>query len=339
MAIQNQGYRKDLNLDETTNETRALNLLAGAGIAGDLRILQNNLRNTSELTYFDTQGDNSDSFFIFPESEESIFTNGDVVTVNEDILFQGGSNIIRFSKEKDYFVVQSDGLTKFKLSETIDGTPVNIPITPTILGYRTDPTDNSTFVPNGPDYPNNVHFKFIRKNPVTKENVRNIIKPEIQDAVGQFSWTDDINSPFDASSSNIDRAKYFIEKKFRNGSDVTTDRDIKFEGTLTSADPANLNSGESGLNNSKSPGVFIGDTRAFSSNDQPWEEVGTSLVTESEEVSVADLTFNGDIKIEDIDVNTFPSSFSPGSKTDGYTHKLPVVINGVTYFVLLKKDT
>ena len=45
MAKQNQGYRKDLNLDETTNDTQALNNLAGAGIAADVRVLQNNLRN------------------------------------------------------------------------------------------------------------------------------------------------------------------------------------------------------------------------------------------------------------------------------------------------------
>ena len=51
MAIQNQGYRKDLNLEETTVDTQALNNLAGAGIADDLRIMQNNLRNTSILEY------------------------------------------------------------------------------------------------------------------------------------------------------------------------------------------------------------------------------------------------------------------------------------------------
>ena len=51
MVKQNQGYRKDLNLDETTIDTQALNNLAGAGIAADLRIIQNNLRNTSSLAY------------------------------------------------------------------------------------------------------------------------------------------------------------------------------------------------------------------------------------------------------------------------------------------------
>ena len=331
MAIQNQGYRKDLNLSETTSEVKALNILGGEGIANDLRILQNNLRNTSELTYFDTQADNSDSFFIFPESVESIFTNGDIVNVNEDILFQGGSSIIRFSKEKDYFVVQSDGLTKFKLSETINGTPVNIPITPTTLGYRTDPNDNSTFVPNGPDHPNNVHFKFIRKNPVLKENLRNFIRPEIQDGVGEFSWVSDVNSSFDDASLNIDNARYFIDKKYQNGFDVTTDRDIKFEGVVTTGDPANFNTSSSQLTNDKSPGVFIGGTRAFSSNDQPWTETGSSLQTSSSEVSVGDLTFLGDVKIEGIT----PVNHASPVNVANWTHKIPVTIDGVTYYLLL----
>ena len=43
MAKQNQGYRKDLNLDETTVDTQALNNLEGSGIADDFRIIQNNL--------------------------------------------------------------------------------------------------------------------------------------------------------------------------------------------------------------------------------------------------------------------------------------------------------
>ena len=71
MAKQNQGYRKDLNLDETTVDTQALNNLAGAGIAADLRIIQNNLRNTSSLAY----SSNSNGFFTFPESVEAIFNH------------------------------------------------------------------------------------------------------------------------------------------------------------------------------------------------------------------------------------------------------------------------
>ena len=83
--------------------------------------------------------------------------------------------------------------------------------------------------------------------------------PEVQDAIGQFSWTGDLNASFDTTSGNIDSAKYFINRKYRNLSDTTTDREIKFEGTVTSADPANLNLNTVGLADPKSPGVFIGD--------------------------------------------------------------------------------
>ena len=51
MAISNQGYRRDLNLQETINDTVALDNLAGAGTADDISYLQNNLRNTSNIAF------------------------------------------------------------------------------------------------------------------------------------------------------------------------------------------------------------------------------------------------------------------------------------------------
>ena len=56
----NQGYRKDLNLFETQQESEVLNNLGGAGIADDLRIIQNNLRNTSKIGFCTIT---SDGFF------------------------------------------------------------------------------------------------------------------------------------------------------------------------------------------------------------------------------------------------------------------------------------
>ena len=307
MAIQNQGYRKDLNLDETTIDTQALNNLAGAGIANDLRIIQNNLRNTSTLSYVS----NSNGFFTFPDSIEAIFTNDDVVSVGTTVSI--GSTTLEPSI--DYFICNSDGESQFKVSTTSSTSAVGV----------------STITISGTPSP--VAFDIIRKNPVHKENLRNYIPPEVQDAVGEFSWTSDLNGVFDETAVNIDSAKYFIGRKYQNGFDLTTDREIKYEGTVTSADPANLNSGTSGLANPKSPGVFIGDTRAFSSNDQPWTETGSSLQTQSSEVSVGDLTFIGDVKIEGITATNQSPSVNP---TD-YTHKLPIVIDGITYFVLLKQ--
>ena len=305
MAKQNQGYRKDLNLDETTIDTQAINNLAGAGIAADLRIIQNNLRNTSSLAY----SSNSNGFFVFPESVEAIFTNDDVVSVGTTVSI--GSTTLQPSI--DYYICNSNGETQFKISTTSSTSAVGV----------------STITISGTPSP--VAFDIIRKNPVNKENLRNYIPPEVQDAVGEFNWPGDINGDFDNTAANIDSAKYFINRKYRNLSDTTTDREIKFEGTVTSADPANLNTGTSGLADAKSPGVFIGDTRAFSSNDQPWTETGSSLQTSSSEVSVGDLTFLGDVKIEGI----APVSHASPVDVANWTHKIPVTIDGVTYYLLL----
>ena len=305
MAKQNQGYRKDLNLDETTVDIQALNNLAGAGIAGDIRIIQNNLRNTSTLAY----SSNSNGFFVFPESVEAIFTNDDVVSVGTTVSI--GSTTLQPSI--DYYICNSNGETEFKISTTSSTSDVGV----------------STITISGTPSP--VAFDIIRKNPVNKENLRNYIAPEVQDAVGEFSWPGDINGDLDTTAANIDTAKYFIDKKYRNLNDTTTDREVKYEGTVTSADPANLNTGLSGLADAKSPGVFIGDTRAFSSNDQPWTETGSSLQTSSSEVSVGDLTFLGDVKIEGIT----PVNHASPVDVANWTHKLPVTIYGVTYYILL----
>ena len=305
MAIQNQGYRRDLNLDETTNDTQALNNLAGAGIAADVRVLQNNLRNESTLTYESI----SNGFFTFSEPVQSIFTNDDVVSVASTVSFASTS----LQPSVDYYICNSNGETQFKISTTSSTSSVGV----------------STISISGTPSP--AAFDIVRKNPVHKENLINYIMPEVQDAFGEFSWTSDINNSFDVAGSNVDTAKYFISKKYRNFNDTTTDREIKYEGSVTSADPANLNSGTSGLSDPKSPGVFIGDTRAFSSNDQPWTETGSSLQTSSSEVSVGDLTFLGDIKIEGITTVNHSSAVDVAN----WTHKMPVTIDGVTYYILL----
>ena len=305
MPIQNQGLRKDLNLAEIPIDAQALNNLAGEGIAGDLRILSNNLRNTSSIAY----NSNLNGFFTFPESQQAVFTNDDVVSVGTTVSF--ASTTLQPSVE--YFICNSDGESQFKISSTSSTSDVGV----------------STITISGTPSP--VAFNIIRKDPVHKENLINFIKPEVQDALGEFSWIDNLNASFDESGSNIDSARYFIEKKYQNGRDLSNDRDIKYEGSVTISDPANLNANKVGLDDPKSPGVFIGDTRAFSSNDQPWTETGTSIETSSETVSVGELTFNGDVKIEGLNVENQSSNVV----IKGYTHKLPVVINGTTYFILL----
>ena len=60
-------------------------------------------------------------------------------------------------------------------------------------------------------------------------------------------------------------------------------------------------------------------------------ETGSSLQTSSSEVSVGDLTFLGDIKIEGITTVNHSSAVDVAN----WTHKMPVTIDGVTYYILL----
>ena len=102
-------------------------------------------------------------------------------------------------------------------------------------------------------------------------------------------------------------------------------------------DPVNFNDSVADLGDAKSPGVFINNTRAFSSDNNPWEELGSAdgtgtLSTDSLEVSVAELSLVNSISIGGTSTNSETSS-----NVTSFTHKLPVVINGETYSLLLKE--
>jgi hypothetical protein len=97
------------------------------------------------------------------------------------------------------------------------------------------------------------------------------------------------------------------------------------------------------MTNAKSPGVFITDpfssilnitkTRAFSTSAQPWFEDTAKLTTRSTQVNIGDLYFESGIKIDSFDGVEIQTQTS----VTGFTHKLPVKINGVDYFVLVTK--
>ena len=428
MAIANQGYRRDLNLQETVNDTVALDNLAGAGTADDISYLQNNLRNTSDIPF---NSIDSNGFFSFendrlitassivsigntdingndinestiqvnltnsylvkfgdlvelsgitesgatdlngqysvtavsPDLEtitfiksgihtdvspslsgvsfklksQNIFayTDGDVVNIDQDVTFNLaiGGPTTTLASNIDYYVIESNGINKFKLSTTENGTSV-LP---------------SVGVSGGT--PNNFQFK--RKDPVHQDQVINYIKPEIQDTE-HFSYSDDVNGTFDSTQSNIESAEFFSLKKYRGDQSVTTPDSIKFEGSINLHDPDNYNqTGDLVTNVGKTgapaPGIYIGDTRAFSSDNNPWtESTGTGdvdgkLTTESEEVSIGELAFldgNNSMVITGIDNDVSAVS---GVVASSFTHKLPVQIqdgsgNKETYYLLVTEN-
>jgi len=304
MVIPNQGYRKDLNLVETVVDQDALDNLGGAGISQDLSIIQNNSRNISTVSYVGV----STGFFYFGSTSSFVFTNDDIVTVSADINV--GSSTL--SAGTYYYVCNSNAENRFKLSTT-----------PSSVGFNTITVSSVS--------PTN--FYFIRNDAVHQSNLINFIRPDIQDTA-EFSYLSgaSINNAFDSSQSNNEVAKYLIGTKYKTNEDVTsTVNEFKYEGVVTTNDPVSLNIDSTGLSNAKSPGVFIGDTRAFSSDNNPWTQVGTALSTLSSEVSVGELFFSNDIYITGINTESASST-----AVTTFSHKLPVIINGETYYLLLK---
>jgi len=401
MARANQGVRQDLNFSEIENEVVALSNLSEVGLAQDLRIIQNNLRNTSNLAL--NSVDLSTDEFIFTTDKtltvtagsSEIFQNdsfsqsskitvdvspsyntykGSVITVTgftgtASTIFNGsyqtidvgtGGTSISFLKNNclstavgtvdgstqaviksrtnfvytnddivnvsttvsvgsttlstgtDYFICNSDSLSKFKLSFTNSTSTSGIN------------TINITAVP--------AQFDFIRKEPVFKTNIENFIKPEIQDDEQFGGYLDStINSVMESTQAAGENAEYFITKKYKGTENTTVDTDVKFEGTVNLFDPIGFNANSGDLLNTKSPGIFIGNTRAFSADNNPWVVDGTDLSTDSFEVSIGELEFLNGIEIEGIS----QVSATTVAATE-FTHKIPVTINGETYYLLMK---
>ena len=419
MAIKNQGFRRDLNLQEVDVAEDAVNALGGEGIAEDIRKIENNLRNTSRIGFntVDEQGffsfasdlsipiskiaivngtitiDLTNSYEIkdgdiaeldgmsgdaadlngiyavktipnnskrvivtksssnYTEQNVSVtsvsftikpqdiftFTNGDVIKLSDDVTFTKNNTTVSLSKSKTYYVVDSNAVNQFKLSETSDGSAISIPA-------------NATATPN--------NFTFIRSDAVYQGDLINYIEPEYQDsdeAAGEgFSLLENhgsINATFDITKFNINQSKYFMNKKYRGDRDMNTSDLVKIRGNLVLNDP---DDSMLELNNVKAPpapGIFIGETRAFSSDNNPWEKDGVegnsnaSLKTSSEEVKIGELVFldggstgsaiitglgNDVVEIDDIKAKTF-------------THKLPIKIqdqngNQETYYLLLTEN-
>tara|TARA_B100001059_G_scaffold8070_1_gene6747 strand:- start:6267 stop:7505 length:1239 start_codon:yes stop_codon:yes gene_type:complete len=410
MPIANQGFRQDLNFLENTNDTLALANLGGVGLADDLRIIQNNLRNTSRLpfnsvkldtdefvfttdkvvaisaissepdpdvsnasritvtlatpyhTYADglvtvdgvtgagntifnggypavligaggtnvtyrktnclftgSGQDVSSATITYTSNTNAVYTNDDVVTVSESVSV--GSTTLNAGTR--YFICNSDAITKFKLS-----------FTPSIVGIS---TIDVSATPS--------QFNFIKDEPVLRFNLEQFIKPEIQDTINFGSFLrGTINGILSGTQTKIENSNYFIAKKYKGTENTTVDTVIKTEGTINLFDPGNFNSSSAAVGSDFdtviSPGIFIGGTRAFSADNNPWsitdalgvaDAAGTFLTTSSEEVSIGDLLFGDGITIDGINVTTS----TDGKTAESFTHKVPIVVNGETYYLLM----
>ena len=440
MVRQNQGYRRDLNLIEGTDDLKAWSALAGSGISDDLNRLQNNLRNTSKVGFNTVDGSGFFNFDIdrplsvssiisegtenfiagrlLSETEITVtmdrpyylkfgdligienvtgvgstilnntfavervlvgfttftckkigvaytstnvsdelslslkandtfaFTKDDVVGVDTSVTIEvkdSSNNVIgvnTLSPSIDYYVTESDGFTKFKLSTRPSTNVLGV----NVINVTSNQIGISTVV--SPD-----NFTFVRKDPVHQTQILNYITPVVQDDE-LFTWLDGqgINASSDITQANIENAQFFMNRKYRGDKSTTTSEELKFEGGIVLNDPDEFNDGATAVLTGGKAGIYIGDTRAFSTDNNPWSEEGNAdgtgtLQTESTSVSIGELSFldqtNGPIIIEGIasDITTV----SPEIDASNFSHKLPIQVkdpdgNTETYFLLLTTD-
>lgn len=221
--------------------------------------------------------------------------------------------------------------------------------------------------------PVNDPLVFVRKNAVTKANLLNLIVPDFQDTRGGVDaiysnsvLSRNFNDNFEYLENTLDSANFFRRKKYRRSTSNTFDENpIQLEGIMKTLDPDPANSGTEEIFNETSPGIFIIDPdstedniiklRSFSDNTSPWEFDGVntlefsaeSLVSTSvtsaqalagQTMSIGNMVLAGPVNGDAIsmaslqNVQVEPGVFTPSQR---FTHKLPVLINGEEYNILL----
>lgn len=331
MTLRNQGFERSLNLSESVDDVQILNNLAGGNVSADIALFRNNKRNISTLIWQHNINASSitNNRFVFPTTVPFIYTNGDVVNVTGTSL--GNLNIIATYHVVDLVV----GLgvlrnqSAFGLALTKGGSRI-------ALGNI------------------NAAVTFLRSDEVTKENIFNIATPETLErgvSIEASNFSYDIGASFtdafDTIDGNIDTANFLRTQKYTSNTSIATDKIVRIEGGVGIFDLANFNSNAANMSQDISPGIFITDpfsnvleikkTRAFSTSANPWEPGDPTLgklTTKSTQVNIGDLFFENGIKFENFNVNSL--EILTGSVGTEFTHKLPIKIDGVEYFVLVK---
>ena len=308
----------------------------------------------SNLVYENSSISISGVSFIHKAENIFTYTQDDVVNVSVQTTFTVGTSSTVLSPNTDYYVTDSNGINKFKLSYTASDSISGV-TTIAIPHSISSPTVLST--PSGAS-----QFEFVRKDPVHRDQLLFFKYPEIQDT-DDFNYLDGgtINATLVQTQSNIESAEYFTTKKYRGDKGlVSTDESIKYEGSVVLNDPQNYNSSSNfvlneGVEGSPAPGIYIGGTRAFSSDNNPWGKegaenaVGSALTTSSYEVSIGELAFldgsllsnteEGSMIIEGIDSDVSDVSVLANS----FTHKIPIKVedangNQESYFLLVSNS-
>ena len=314
-----QGFVRDLNLIESDTgalDRGILDNLGGPNITNDLLLFDGNFKFISKLVPADYS------------------VSGDTVTVSGEgkVAFSDGTKISMdggsFAGESvfEYEVFDSNGIDKFRVKDGFGS------VTPAGTLRRNDG--------------------------VSFQNLSNLSSKRLEASsssstgVGADDGASDLFNVFNASEQ-VDyisgQLGIYYYKRGRiplTFEDSIFDQKVTFRGQVMIVDS---DATVSSVPDSNSPGLFIIDAndptatavRAFSDASNPWDNsVAGKLVTTQAVSQPNVLTFEPTSS----NVPNFISSGSPllidseNNTLASYTHKLPVVVNGTTFFLLLKNS-
>lgn len=255
------------------------------------------------------------------------------------------------SYSQQYYVVLTNGINQFKVATSYQ------------RGILPDPILLTESVSDP--------LIFERSNEVTQQNILNLVVPEFSDGGndgGGFIYSNGVlnrnfNNNFEFLEGTLDSSNYFRLKKYTTSrSNLFAVNPIKLEGNLRTFDPDEFNSGTEEIFAETSPGIFILDPnstsdnveklRSFSDNTSPWDisadattlEYSAASISDStqQEMSIGNLILRSDgiepISLNEIQQISQPPSGSNISPAQKFKYKLPVIINGEEYNLLMAES-
>lgn len=309
-----QGFVRDLNLIESdtgTLDRGILDNLGGANITTDLLLFDGNFKFTSKIQTAHYTYDSS--------------TDITTVTGEGKVAFSDGTKI-SFGDAPTEFIYEvhsSNGIDKFRIRNSLGQV-----VAPVGDLRRNDGVTAQNL--------SNLSVKRLETNPSASTGVSN--DDGASDVFNEFSSA----SQIDYINSQLALYYYKRERIPLTFEDSTFDQRVEFRGSVMIVDNDATVSTQPGPT---TPGLFIvdasnpggGATRAFSDASNPWDDSVSGVLSTTEANSQPNT-----LKLNPASTNS-PNFQVPGgllvAETNtlaSYNFKLPVTVNGETFFLLLK---
>jgi phage baseplate assembly protein gpV len=307
-----QGFVKSINLIESStggSDRAILDNLGGPNISNDVLLFDGNTKFTSKLIATD-----------YTVSNDIVYVNGP--TSEGRVAFSDGTLLSHDGSAYQYTVRNSNGVDRFQLY-----TSGNVVFNPTGVLRRNDT--------------------------VTGINLANLSVKRLNTNIGASTGISAGTGAADLFNSNVINSQVsyiggqlalFYYKRGRvplTYQDSTFSLPIKFNGSFRITNDANLDT-----QLITSPGLFIVDAnnpgsapvRAFSDSSNPWAVVSGGLQTTEVNAQCSILKLQPTSASTNINFDSTGNNHSivETNAVGTYTHKLPVLVNGQQYFLLLK---